>query len=110
MAEFRLQNWDSKSSVDYNVVSGSSELTGTIRTEPGMDKAVKLMAVACVNDKWFPYSNAVSRMLEQIPTWYSLLVIRSTKVTLAAESLKPTLQQMSPQLWLITWQSGECLG
>ncbi len=67
MAEFRLEKWDTTKAVDYRVTSGGSELTGTVRAEPGNDKVVKLMAVACVNDKWFPYSNAVSQMIDQNP-------------------------------------------
>ncbi|MDG1897506.1 MAG: sulfatase-like hydrolase/transferase [Fuerstiella sp.] len=67
MAEFRLKNWDASTSRDYRVVCGASELTGTIRAEPSAAGTLKLMAVACVNDKWFPYSDAVCQMVEQNP-------------------------------------------
>jgi arylsulfatase A-like enzyme len=67
MAEFRLEDWDVTKAVDYRVVSGDSELTGTIRAEPASDDIIKLMAVACVNDKWFPYSKAVGQMVTQNP-------------------------------------------
>lgn len=67
MAEFRLEQWDATGPVDYRVTCGESELTGTIRAEPRPDDVVKMMAVACVNDKWFPYSNAVRQMIEQDP-------------------------------------------
>lgn len=58
MAEIRLEEWDTTGPVDYRVVCGESELTGTIRAEPRPNDVIKLMTVACVNDKWFPYSNA----------------------------------------------------
>jgi arylsulfatase A-like enzyme/phosphodiesterase/alkaline phosphatase D-like protein len=67
MAEFRLTNWDTKTARKYKVTSGSSEVKGTVRAEPGDDKTLKLMAVACVNDKWFPYDEAVAQMLNQNP-------------------------------------------
>jgi arylsulfatase A-like enzyme len=66
-AEFRLEDWDTTTARKYRVTCGGSELTGTIRAEPGDDKTLKLMAVACVNDKWFPYSEAVTQMLDQNP-------------------------------------------
>ncbi|MEO2017173.1 MAG: alkaline phosphatase D family protein, partial [Fuerstiella sp.] len=67
MAEFRLSDWNTTTSRDYRVVCGASELTGTIRAEPRGTGTLKLMAVACVNDKWFPYSEAVSQMVAQNP-------------------------------------------
>ncbi len=67
MAEFRLANWDASTNRPYRVVCGASELRGTIRAEPSGDGTLKVMAVACVNDKWFPYSDAVARMIKQNP-------------------------------------------
>ncbi|HIK93275.1 MAG TPA: hypothetical protein EYG03_15035, partial [Planctomycetes bacterium] len=67
MAEFRLGDWDATTPTEYRVVCGASELTGTIRAEPAGDGTLKLMAVACVNDKWFPYSEAVAQMVGQNP-------------------------------------------
>lgn len=66
MAEFRGQGFDATVDVDYRVVSGDSSWQGTIRQEPD-DAEFKLMAVACVNDKWFPYTPAVTQMIAQDP-------------------------------------------
>ena len=67
MAEFRIPNWNSKLAKDYRVVCGTSELTGTVRAEPADGGTLKLMSVACINDKWFPYSQAVGQMIAQNP-------------------------------------------
>ncbi|MGB7343877.1 MAG: sulfatase-like hydrolase/transferase [Pirellulaceae bacterium] len=67
MAEFRIKDWNSKQAVDYRVTCGASELTGRIRAEPTDRGTFKLMAVACVNDEWFPYSEAVEQMIQQDP-------------------------------------------
>lgn len=67
MAEFRIKDWNAHDAVDYRVTCGASELTGRVRAEPSDDKPFKLMAVACVNDKWFPYTEAVTQMLQQDP-------------------------------------------
>ena len=67
MAEFRVAGWDAKVATDYRVTCGESELTGTIRAEPTGTGSLKMMAVACVNDKYFPYSEAVSQMLDKNP-------------------------------------------
>ena len=66
MAEFRIENWDSTVARQYRVACGGSELTGTIRAEPTSD-TVKLMAVACVSDKYFPFKEAVTQMISQNP-------------------------------------------
>ena len=50
----------------YRVVSADSVLEGIVRAEPTGDR-LKLMAVACVNDKWFPYTDAVEQMVGQDP-------------------------------------------
>ncbi|MBC8352900.1 MAG: sulfatase-like hydrolase/transferase [Planctomycetes bacterium] len=67
MAEFRVEDWDATAKKEYRVVCGDSELTGTIRAEPRDSGTLKLMAVACVNDKYFPYSQAVAQMIDQNP-------------------------------------------
>jgi hypothetical protein len=67
MAGFRVEGWDATIATDYRVVCGESELSGTIRAEPKRSGTLKLMAVACVNDKYFPYAHAVSQMLAQDP-------------------------------------------
>jgi arylsulfatase A-like enzyme len=67
MAEFRIGHWDATGARHYRIVCGGSELTGTIRAEPAGSGTLKLMAVACVNDKWFPYTEAVTQMLRQNP-------------------------------------------
>ena len=67
MAEFRIEDWDSTVDKKYRVVCGSSEITGTIRAEPKRSGTLKLMAVACVNDKYFPYEQAVAQMINQDP-------------------------------------------
>ncbi len=67
MAEFRLDGWDDSKQVEYRVVSGETSLQGTIRAEPSDASTLKLMTVACVNDTWFPYSEAVEQMIGQDP-------------------------------------------
>ena len=67
MAEFRIQNWDTSVAKDYRVTCGESSWSGTIRAEPIEAARLKLMAVACVNDKFFPYEKAVSQMIRQDP-------------------------------------------
>lgn len=66
MAEFRVNDWDARTAKEYRVVCGSSEILGTIRSEPS-GNVVKLMAIACVNDKYFPYEEAVAQMIGQNP-------------------------------------------
>ena len=67
MATFRLEGWNPHQAVDYRLVSGQSVLTGTLRAEPDGSQPFKLMAVACINDKWFPYTAAVNQMIDQNP-------------------------------------------
>lgn len=67
MAEFRIPDWDPGRSVDYRVTSGDASFEGRIRAEPLANDSVKLMAIACVNDKWFPYAEAVEQMIDQDP-------------------------------------------
>ena len=67
MAEFRIENWDATVERNYRVTCGQSEWTGTIRAEPNDLSIIKLMAVACVNDKYFPYTDAVTQMIKQDP-------------------------------------------
>ena len=67
MAVFRIEDWNSRESTPYRVVCGSSRIEGIIRAEP-KDKAIlKLMAVACVNDIFFPYKKTVAQMIAQDP-------------------------------------------
>ena len=66
MAELRLEDFKLDANVTYRVTSGNSSIEGTLRPEP--DRAtLTLMAIACVNDKWFPYTEAVSQMISQNP-------------------------------------------
>ncbi|WP_167546763.1 sulfatase-like hydrolase/transferase [Stieleria maiorica] len=67
MAAFRIEQWDAKVAKKYRVTCGGSERTGTIRAEPKDNGTLKLMAVACVNDKYFPYEEAVAQMIDQDP-------------------------------------------
>ena len=67
MATFRIEDWDHSAEVPYRVISGKSELEGTVRAEPSESKPLELMAVACINDKWFPYTEAVNQMIGQDP-------------------------------------------
>ena len=67
MAVFRIDNWRQKSNVSYQVRSGKSVLQGVIRANPKNKPVLKLMVVACVNDKWFPYEAAVKQMIDQDP-------------------------------------------
>lgn len=67
MAQFRLTDWDSTQTVPYRVTCGQSSLEGTFRAEPNNTDVLKLTAVACVNDKWFPYTKAVRQMIAQNP-------------------------------------------
>ena len=67
VAEFRIDDWDTRRTRDYRVVCGTSSWTGTIRAEPVERGVLKLMAVACVNDTYFPYAEAVSQMIQQDP-------------------------------------------
>ena len=67
MAEFRVNDWDATVAKEYRVVCGSSELSGTIRSEPSDRGILKLMAVACVNDTYYPYAEAIDQMIDQDP-------------------------------------------
>ncbi|MGI9472677.1 MAG: sulfatase-like hydrolase/transferase [Rubripirellula sp.] len=67
MATFRLEDWDHELEVSYRVTLGESNFEGRIRAEPKDSQPLKLMAVACVNDKWFPYAEAVKQMIRQDP-------------------------------------------
>ncbi|NND97654.1 MAG: sulfatase-like hydrolase/transferase [Pirellulaceae bacterium] len=67
MAEFRIEALDPAKDLKYRVRSGESSLDGVIRHEPADIDTLKLMAVACVNDKWFPYDKAIAQMIEQNP-------------------------------------------
>lgn len=67
MAEFRIKNWNTQVGVDYRVTCGASERTGHVRAEPEADQTFKLMAIACVNDEYFPYTEAVQQMIQQDP-------------------------------------------
>ena len=62
ISTFRLEDWDGSRDVSYRVVSGRSQWEGTFRAEPIDATTLKLMAVACVNDKWFPYTEAVQQI------------------------------------------------
>ncbi len=66
-AEYRITNWDSTVETNYRFTCGDSEWNGTIRSEPKASGTLKLMAIACVNDKYFPYAEAVSQMIAQNP-------------------------------------------
>ncbi len=65
-ALFRKDNFNVAADQDYRVFSGDSSLEGTIRAEPTTPE-IKFMAVACVNDKWFPYTESVAQMIKQNP-------------------------------------------
>ena len=67
MAVFRIEGWNSRESIPYRVVCGSSRIEGIIRAEPKDKTILKLMAVACVNDKFFPYKKTVAQMIAQDP-------------------------------------------
>lgn len=63
MAVFRIEDCNSRESTPYRVVCGSSRIEGIIRAEPKDKTILKLMAVACVNDKFFPYKKTVAQMI-----------------------------------------------
>ena len=67
MATTRITDWDTTRAVDYRVVCGRSQLEGTFRANPVDSNILKMTAVACVNDKWFPYTESVDQILEQDP-------------------------------------------
>lgn len=67
MAKFRVNDWDRSIASKYRVTAGASVFEGTIRREPDAGATLKLMGVACVNDIWFPYENAVAQMISQDP-------------------------------------------
>ena len=67
MAEFRIDDWDGSRSTEYRVVCGESEWLGTIRPNPQDKSTIKMAAVACVNDKYFPQAEAVNQMIQQNP-------------------------------------------
>ena len=66
MAAFQVRDWDGSHEVRYRVICGKSQWQGVIRAEPKTD-TFKLMAVACVNDKYFPYAEALQQMIAQNP-------------------------------------------
>lgn len=67
MAEFRIAGWNSSIAREYRVVCGTSQIEGIIRAEPEDRGTLKLMAVACVKDQWFPQARAVAQMIRQDP-------------------------------------------
>ena len=67
MAKFRIDQPGDESEFEYRVVSGASTLAGRVRPEPVDKTKVKLMAIACINDKWFPYTETVTQMINQDP-------------------------------------------
>ena len=67
MARLQVDDWSAEKDVAFRVVSGESFLEGTIRKDPSSKDVLKLTAIACVNDKWFPYTEALQQMLDQDP-------------------------------------------
>ncbi len=67
MAEFRLDGWEPTVARKYRVVCGETEIAGLIRSEPQPGGTLSLLAIACVNDKYFPYEKAVAQMIAQNP-------------------------------------------
>ena len=67
MARLQIDDWKTDVDTPYRVVSGQSSLEGTIRKEPTSKDVLKLTAVACINDKWFPYTEAIEQMLKEDP-------------------------------------------
>lgn len=67
MARFEVAGWNVDEAADYRVVCGESSLSGLIRANPDDRDEIVVTAVACVNDKWFPYSEAVAQMIDQNP-------------------------------------------
>ncbi|HAD61812.1 MAG TPA: hypothetical protein DCG12_21450 [Planctomycetaceae bacterium] len=67
MGTTRITDWNTTKTVDYRVVCGASVLEGTFRANPIDTDTLKMTAVACVNDKWFPYTESVTQMIEQNP-------------------------------------------
>ena len=66
-AEFRIEDWDPSVSRDYKVVCGSAKIEGIIRAEPVDTGILKLMAIACVKDNFFPQAKAVAQTIAQDP-------------------------------------------
>lgn len=66
MATFELSEVET-SDTPYRVVSGETSLDGVIRAIPIDKDVLKMTTVACVNDKWFPYTQAVQQMIAQDP-------------------------------------------
>ncbi len=67
VAEFRIDDWDTTRNREYRVVSGSSQIEGTVRADPLGKSILKLMAISCVNDRRFPYQKTVNQMIAQNP-------------------------------------------
>ena len=67
MATFRVENWDSTQPKAYRVICGRSQWTGIIRAEPTDRAVLKLAAIACVNDKYAPYAEAIEQIVKQDP-------------------------------------------
>jgi len=68
MAAFRIEPWDSRQSREYRVQCGSSQWSGVVRAEPERDSGtLRLMAIACVKDQFFPQANAVAQTVSQDP-------------------------------------------
>ena len=67
MAVFRVDDWDDQQSVPYQVRIGDSVIEGIVRANPKNADQLRLMVVACVNDKWFPYKQAIDQMIIQDP-------------------------------------------
>mgnify|MGYP003662960811 CR=1 FL=1 len=68
MAKFRIDNWDASTKHAYRVTCGESTIEGVIRAEPDPDSGtLKMMAIACVKDEFYPQSNAVAQTISQDP-------------------------------------------
>lgn len=68
-ALFRVESWDDSKAWEYRIdhPDAAESWTGLIRRNPVGRKEVTLLAVACLNDKGFPYFAAVERIRQQDP-------------------------------------------
>lgn len=97
MASFRLEGWDTSKRVNYRVSIGKSSLEGEFRQEPRERNVVKLMAVACVNDSYFPYSEAVQQMVEQDPDLVFFAGDQIYESNAGGEVIKPQQEREIPE-------------
>ncbi|MEM7478526.1 MAG: sulfatase-like hydrolase/transferase, partial [Planctomycetota bacterium] len=107
MAVFRIEDWEHSQPHRYRVVCGKSNWEGVIRSEPLDREQFRLMAVACVNDNYFPYAEAVAQMIRQDPDLVFFAGDQIYESNAGGEVIKPaTLEEVPAGManYLAKWR------